>query len=459
MSLVNDMLRDLESRRAAPAERQHLGGIHAVDEGGAARRQRNERLRRWVLAGTTVVVVVVALALLAGRNFSVAEAEPEHIAALVEPVAPLAEATPATQLLEVLPQNDGRRFVLQLLLDHSLSYQRTDASGSVSFRLQDVQLAGEARTGRIEKEGQSLSWRIEAHGKDVQVLLIGFGDALSVSDRLESAGDRWQLWLEVPLSQSRDVAEQATQFPFAEPAELDEAQLPDWVTREASPAEPFSAPEPARAAPTPKAAAEQPVRTAPKQLSIGSHKPDSLTEARRALESGDHLQAIRQLLALHQAQPNNPQVSLWLARAYLAAGDTAALLAWLPAQLQARPFDAQLRELLARGQLQIGDLTAAVTTLQQHVPDLQSDTDYHALLAALYQQVGNWAASADSYRQLVAVRPAQGAWQLGLAIALEQLDQSAIAARHYRLALQGQGLDENARRFASERAASLGGTP
>lgn len=459
MSLVNDMLRDLESRRAAPAERQHLGGIHAVDEGGAARRQRNERLRRWALAGATVVVVV-ALALLAGRNFSVAEAE--HIAALVEPVAPLAEATPETQLLEVLPQNDGRRFVLQLLLDRSLSYQRTDASGSVSFRLRDVQLAGEARTGRIEKDGQSLSWRIEAHGKDVQVLLIGLGDALSVSDRLESAGDRWQLWLEVPLGQGRDVAEQAAQFPFAEPAEPAEpaeAQLPDWVTREASPAEPFSAPEPVRAAPAPKTPVEQPARAAAKQLSIGSHKPDSLAEARRALESGDHLQAIRQLQALHQAQPNNPQVSLWLARAYLAAGDTAALLAWLPAQLQARPFDAQLRELLARGQLQIGDLTAAVTTLQQHVPDLQSDTDYHALLAALYQQVGDWAASADRYRQLVTLRPAQGAWQLGLAIALEQLDQPMQAVHHYRLALQGQGLDENARRFASERAASLGGTP
>ena len=134
-------------------------------------------------------------------------------------------------------------------------------------------------------------------------------------------------------------------------------------------------------------------------------------------------------------------------------------LAWLPAQLQARPFDAQLRELLARGQLQVGELAAAVATLQQHAPELQSDTDYHALLAALYQQVGDWSASANSYRQLVALRPAQAAWQLGLAIAMEQLDQPAQAVRHYRMALGGQGIDENARRFASERAASLGGTP
>jgi len=65
--------------------------------------------------------------------------------------------------------------------------------------------------------------------------------------------------------------------------------------------------------------------------------------------------------------------------------------------------------------------------------------------------------SAASYRQLVALRPGQATWQLGLAIALEQLDQPAEAARHYRLALQGSGLDDSARRFASERAAALGG--
>lgn len=459
MSLVNDMLRDLESRRAAPAERQQLGSIHAVDEGGAARRQRRQRLGRWALAVAVLAVVAVVLALFWGRIFPAAETPEEPAQVALASAAPAAEAPAATRLLEVLPQNDGRRFVLQLLLERAISYQRTDASGSVSFRLSDVQLPGEARSGRIEKDGQSLSWRVETQGDTVQVLLIGFGDALSVSDRLESAGDRWQLWLEVPLEQSPALAEPVAVLPFAEAAEPDDAQLPDWVTREAAPAEPVRAPEPEPAHAAPAAKPEQPVRTAPRQLSIGSHQPDSLSQARRALENGDHLQAIRQLQALHQAQPNDPQVSLWLARAYLAAGDTAALLAWLPAQVQARPFDAQLRELLARGQLQAGDLSAAVTTLRERAPELAGNLGYHALLAALYQQVEDWQASADSYRQLVARQPAQSAWQLGLAIALEQLDQPAQAARHYRLALAGQGLDEGARGFASERAASLGGTP
>jgi MSHA biogenesis protein MshN len=296
----------------------------------------------------------------------------------------------------------------------------------------------------------------------VQVLLIGFGDRLNVADRLESVGDRSQLWLDVSLSGAEASEETPVSMPVAESAELDEAQLPEWVTREVAPAE--SVIEPARIEATPAA----PIRprllssaeptAGPSTLSIGKHQPDALAGARQALARGDHLSAIEQLQSLHQAQPDNPEISRWLARGYLAVGDTAALLRWLPAELQARPFDAELRELLARGQLQVGDLSAAVATLQQSAPPLQRDTNYHALLAALYQQVGDWPASAATYRQLVAMRPDQGAWQLGLAIALEQLDLSAQAGRHYRLALQGQGLDESARQFAAERAGSLGGT-
>lgn len=464
MSLVNDMLRDLDARRAAPAERQQLGSLHAVDEAGAARRGRLTRLWRGVSIMAAIVLLAAILWLFSERLRQAVE--PSMVAAApvapatAEPVAPVPEAIASTRLLEVLPQNDGRRFVLQLLLDHAVSYERADTSGSVSFRLEDVRYTGEARSGRIEKDGQTLSWRVEAQGDDVQVLLVGFGDRLSVADRLEFAGDRSQLWLDVPLSEVEDVDALSISMPVAEPAEPDEAQLPDWVTQEAAPAEPprESARVAQQSSPRPAPSVEPAAPAGPRTLSIGTHKTDALVEARQALARGDHLRAIEQLQALQLTQPDNPEVTRWLAQAYLAAGDTAALLRWLPAQLQARPFDAALRELLARGQLQVGDPAAAIATLRQNAPDLRRNTSYHALLAALYQQVGDWTSSAASYRQLAAVRPDQGAWHLGLAIALEQLDQPAQAGQHYRQALQGQGLDSSARQFASERAGSLGVT-
>jgi len=459
VSLVNDMLRDLDARRAAPAEREQLDGIHAVDEAGSARRERYDRLRHGLLIASAVVLVAIALFVLSKRLAT--PTEPEVVSpAPIEEVMP--QALAAIRLLEVLPQNDSQRFTLQLLLDRPVSYQRIDASGSVSFQLQDVQFTGAPRTGRIETNGQSLSWSVEAQGEGVQVLLVGMGDRINVADRLESAGDRAQLWLDVSLANAEtDVEQPVASLPVAEQADPGEDALPDWVTREVAPAEPDSVSKTAleqQATPRPAAVVERPAAAGPSTLSIGAHQPDALAEARQALAQGEHLLAIRQLQTLHQAQPDNPEISRWLARGYLAAGDTAALLAWLPAQLAARPFDAELRELLARGQLQVGDKAAAIATLQQNAPELQRNAGYHALLAALYQQAGDWSASAATYRRLIAARPNQGAWQLGLAIALEQLDQAPQAARHYHLALRGQGLDGSARQFAAERADSLGGT-
>ncbi|QLF92455.1 hypothetical protein HW090_04280 [Pseudomonas sp. ABC1] len=455
MSLVNDMLRDLEARRASPAERERLADMQAVDE------RRISRYRRWqllgLLAGLLVVVLLIA-ALLYWRQGS-APLEPviSQPAPQLAPVEPVVPAQPEVALVEVLPQNDGRRFVLQLLLDGSASYQRADQQGVVDLLLEQVRLRGETRNGRIDKNGQSLSWRVEQQGEQVRVQFVGLGERLEVRDRLESMGDRWQLWLEVPLEQQPDVTD--IDLPQAEPAALADTQWPDWVTRTAPAPDRPARPVETALAPPPAVAPIAPVVRGPTSVSITNHTPDPLSQARQWLNDGDHARAIEALQALHAKQPGNREVTRWLARAYLAEGDSAALLGWLPVQLQQRPQDSELRLLLARGQLLAGDTAAALATLKQNPPALAADTAYHALLAALYQQVGDWRGSAASYQALVALRPVQGTWQLGLAIALEQLDRPGEAGRHYRLALQGQGLDDSARRFANERAGALGGRP
>lgn len=452
MSLVNDMLRDLEARGAASGGQSPFLDMQAVDETAATRRQRSARLRRWLLP-LAIGALVVAVSVVLFERFAQAPAVQES------PVtAPVVAAVPATQLLDVLPQQDGGRFVLQLLLDRSISYQRTDEGGAISLRLPDVTLAGGPRNGRVESNGLSLSWRVEQQGDQVQVLLLGMTDRLDVRDRLEPAAGHAQLWLEVHMDGAPVAVPEDLDLPFAEPA-LGEASLPDWVTRTVPDAQtaPVIAPDVQPVTePAPAPVARPQVATTP-TVQIGSHRPNPLAQARDALQQQNFPRAIELLQALHAAQPDNVEAARWLARAYLAAGQIEPLLEWLPAQLQSRPFDAELRMLLARGQLQSGDKQTALATLVQNAPSLASDPGYHALLAALQQQVGDWAGSAAVYRQLVALQSQQAAWQLGLAIALEQIDQPARAARHYRLAAQGQGLDDNSRRFAAERAGVLGG--
>jgi MSHA biogenesis protein MshN len=194
----------------------------------------------------------------------------------------------------------------------------------------------------------------------------------------------------------------------------------------------------------------------PPQVKIEAHRPDGLELARQALQRGDTARAIAELEALYKTRSRDPHVLRWLARAYLAAGDQQRLRSWLPEQLAQLPYDSELRLLLARSQLQAGDARAAVATLEQSPPRLEQEPNYFALLAAVYQQTEQWQKSADLYRQMIALRPSQATWQLGLAIALEQLDQPAQAGKHYRLALQGVGLDDSSRRFANERGNVLG---
>lgn len=475
MSLVNDMLRDLEARRAPPAERAALDGLQAADEDASARRARRRRLLRglpwlalFLLAGVLLArfwrpaerpaapaapasAPAPAASVLPAPQPAVAvQATTSPVAAPETPVAPTGAsgAEPTIHLLAVLPQHGAKRFVLQLLLDRAPDYQRSEQSGVVSLRLAHLRLDdGGPREGRVERDGRSLRWSLAALDDGAELLLVGLGDELQVRDRLEPAGERWQLWVEVPLGAEADDFD-AERLPVAgaEPPAPDD--YPVAAARAAAgpvvhPAQPASAP---RAVLRP-------------QVDIASHRPDPLSQARQALLAGERTRAVALLEELHRRQPNDAEVLRWLARAWLADGHGERLLAELPAQLRRFPADSELRLLLARAQLQAGDSAGAVSSLAGHLPPLASDPAYHALLAACYQQTRQWRESAQLYRNLIQLRPAQGAWQLGLGIALEQLGERPGAAQHYRLAALGEGLDDASRRYAGERALALAGRP
>lgn len=455
MSLVNDMLRDLEKRRAAPGDSPLADDLYAVDEAAAARRDRSLRLRRGLLWFAAVMLGAFLIGNLLGRVVKgVPAIPPPREAQVQEPAA----VTPV-QLLEVLPQHQPRRFVLQLLLDRTLSYQRLDESGAVSLVLPGTLLPGEPRHGRLQQQGRSLSWRVEQQGDAVHVLLVGLGGELQVEDRLEALGTRWQLWLQVDLQRNDEerVQEAPLDLPVAEvvaePASESPPDVPPGFGQVREEPAPIAWPQP-------PATQRVPARPAPAKAAPQVHiqgLPDPLQRAREALAAQRYAEAISELQALHQRQPGDHNVTRWLARAYLAAGQLEPLLAWLPGQLQAQPGDTELRLLLARAQLQQGQPAVALATLQEQAPSLDSDPAYHAVLAAAQQQAGQWAQSAATYQALLARRGSQGAWHLGLALALERLQQAEQARLHYQRALQDSALEPATRDYIAARLRALGG--
>lgn len=82
-----------------------------------------------------------------------------------------------------------------------------------------------------------------------------------------------------------------------------------------------------------------------------------------------------------------------------------------------------LTMMLARLQVERGDTHAGLETLQRGLPDVQENTaeyaDYQAFLAALLQREGRHGEAIDHYLQALSKTPRAGKWLLGIGISLQ----------------------------------------
>ncbi len=109
--------------------------------------------------------------------------------------------------------------------------------------------------------------------------------------------------------------------------------------------------------------------------------------------------------------------------------------------LSLTPGDFALRKIFARQLLKDQRLSEAIELLEaQPRPGIAEDLEFHALLAALFQEAGRFDDARLLYSQLVQVRPQAALWWMGLAISLDQTDHSAAARDAYQRALVLPGL-------------------
>ena len=87
-----------------------------------------------------------------------------------------------------------------------------------------------------------------------------------------------------------------------------------------------------------------------------------------------------------------------------------------------------LAMILARLQLEKGDLHPAIDTLQRTLPYAADHADYQAFLAALLQRDGKHKQAIEHYLQALQKAPQNGVWWMGLGISL-QADQRLAEAR------------------------------
>lgn len=112
----------------------------------------------------------------------------------------------------------------------------------------------------------------------------------------------------------------------------------------------------------------------------------------------------------------------------------------------------QARLLAAKGEAQM-----AIDTLNTISPTLEQSTDYYAVLAGLQQRVGNSDVAEQIYRELIGFDPENGLWWMGYGIALESNGKRNNAIEAYKRAGATGNLNSKLLMYSNSRIEALGG--
>ncbi len=446
MSLINDMLRDLEQRRKQEPQQGSASVPTPV----------NSRLRKQRLMLTFGPLVLLLMLLVAGWAYylpkPVAPDVNLAVSGLQEELSPLppelavpapsalkSDAAPVVYPLLTSLSLDGEGQYLQLELTFDQLPARAEVRalpqvGQVLIRLPDTRLQQGLVIPQPQHEQISrISLMPTAAGLDV-IIAVAAGQQIATSQRLDPLASMLFIGLDFP------VATAAADKAGAEGID--------------------NAPTTAVAVPVTPVTTPNPVPAVSPAVSPALIRTQSQTETdeqlyRRGLQQvrQGHLSAARDnLSAALRINPEFLVARLELIGVLQQLADEQHFVAVIEEGLTLHPTQPELRKLIAHYLLSLQQYQAALIRLEADpVPAVAADPDYHALRAAIYQELGEYPRSGQLYARLLEQRPRESLWWLGLAIALEQQGLATGARDAYRTALDVSGLRPDLEKFVRER--------
>lgn len=180
-----------------------------------------------------------------------------------------------------------------------------------------------------------------------------------------------------------------------------------------------------------------------------SDHDDPLASALSHWQAGRSEQAERLLARQLEQRPDWHQARLHQAQLMLQQQRSEEAIELLQAGLQLDPAALELRSLLARSLQGSGRIETAIATLE--AAPVLNRSDALLLLAALYQQQQRYTHAKQRYRQAVELDASQGRGWAGLAISLEALGEPEQALHAWQQALARSDLPAGLRGYARER--------
>ncbi|TFH75809.1 hypothetical protein E3V39_06915 [Gammaproteobacteria bacterium LSUCC0112] len=412
MSLVNDMLRDLDARRRDTP----VGGLGADKLVPATDRDpvKKRKAPRVIVALTCLVLTAVLAFLLA----SVPQNEGQLV--LTSPVA-----TNTTNAVVTQPSGISE-------------VAGTAATNAVAANT-DITVSADTTTGALTQ----LELRLQQLEEQNRALL-----------EAQQREEQLQLLQAQPIIVQQPANVPGNQFTTTQSSvgNRGQAETPlinqDWADAPALPA------DSANGLTTDMSATTATTRS-PRELSLAERDRQQVQLALQQWASGQQLAAFQTLDAFSYQNPDAHNSRETLAKLLIQQGETERAMQAIELGLAIAPNQNGYRKLKARLLLQSGAAIDAVNTLVVSVPSIVSDTEYHDLLASAYLASQQHENAAATYQALLQQDATEGRWWYGLAASLDALGRTSDALTAYDRALQQSSLNPRLRQVSQQRSQAI----
>ena len=457
MSLVNDMLRDLEQRNKKDSVTSSPSPIKAAQAAEYQQPQQDMGGLKLLLVLFSLVVIGVTIWLLLSETFLQSPSNinvndlQQQVSGNTVTVPQKIEDKTLDIALEEVPNKTVK--ISDIL------WSGTETGGDLVVRLDgaaDIQLIGQDRNSvNIAFEDVEL----EADLPDVSGRLIDRIDVfrdnsrteLMLTTRIES-----QFAFRVQHSPttmilgvlpqevvSSDIEEQVPQPEVGvvlEPMQI--VQKP--VTKTSALASTQSA-----------VVNSRPMQPIKKTQRIASDE-ESVVQARKFVQKGQLAEALRVLeKRIDQSIEGSSSSRGYLATLLLSSGMHQEAQLLLQESLQIHADDFTLRKLQSRLHISQGNIAESLSLLRQSLPMVKDDPEYHELLATAYQQQGMYEQAAKVYFTLLQHKSNTPRWWVGMAYSLELDKRYEEALRAYRSAVQIPGISASLKTYTEQRLQAL----
>ncbi len=399
MSLVNDMLRDLDQRRAGEALTASGESLKPAQPSAARPRAR------WLPIG---VGLAASAAMMAGIWFFGSGTRTSEVAIAIPAETVVSSvggvSTPASVAAAVEPQLDEARTA-------------SDSLGVLTEN--ERQLAAEEPLTKPVSEpvAESLSEPLS----EPPVLQAATEPLISESSQAEI-----------------DLREAKTDAPSRAEQKAQENAIVANTT----------------AQPTTALDRPQTIRSSD-ELSANEVDVIQVQNALKLLANGNEDAAFEALSSHVRAAPAAHQSRETLIKLLLSRGQTARAGTLADAGLSIAPNHSGFKKAKARFLIADKNYESAAALLSARAPEPRSDLEYHELLASAQLGAGDFVGAMQNYRQLLQFDGSQTRWWYGYAVANDRLGNISVAKQSYEQALKGASLSVGLRRSSEERVAAL----